>query len=57
MRDKMDGFQIRIPEVSLSEVSDMPHWYMWSDTQFEILKKHIMDFEAALDDEHEVVCY
>ena len=32
----------------------MPHWYMWSDTQFEILKKHIMDFEAALDDEHEV---
>lgn len=54
MRDKMDGFQIRIPEVSLSEVSDMPHWYMWSDTQFEILKKHIMDFEAALDDEHEV---
>ena len=50
----MDGFQIRIPEIFLPETPDIPHWYMWSDTQFEILQKYIVDFEATLDDEHEV---
>ena len=32
----------------------MPHWYMWSDTQFEIIKKYIEEFEDSLDNEHEV---
>jgi len=50
----MDGFQIKVPEISLPEMPDMPHWYMWSDTQFEIIKKYVEDFEASLDQEHEV---
>ncbi len=33
---------------------DMPTQHMWSDTQFEIIKKHIEEFEATLDKEHEV---
>mgnify|MGYP007069894063 CR=1 FL=1 len=33
---------------------DMPTQHMWSDTQFEIIKKYIEEFEASLDEEHEV---
>ena len=33
---------------------DLPQWHMWSDTQFGITKKHIEQFEASLDDEHEI---
>ena len=50
----LDGFQINVPEIHLPEMPDMPHWYMWSDTQFEIIKKYVEDFEASLDQEHEV---
>jgi len=50
----LDGFQIKVPEINLPEMPDMPHWYMWSDTQFEIIKKYVEDFEASLDQEHEV---
>lgn len=50
----LDGFQIKVPEINLLEMPDMPHWYMWSDTQFEIIKKYVEDFEASLDQEHEV---
>ena len=32
----------------------MPTQHMWADSQFEILKKYITEFEAGLDDEHEV---
>lgn len=32
----------------------MPNLYMWSDTQFELIKKFIEEFEASLDTEHEV---
>lgn len=31
-----------------------PSAYSYSDTQFEIIKKHIKRFEASLDPEHEV---
>ena len=31
-----------------------PSAYSYSDTQFEIIKKHIKRFEASLDSEHEV---
>ena len=50
----MLNFQIKVPEVNLPEIPDMPHWYMWSDTQFEIIKEYIEEFEASLDNEHEV---
>lgn len=32
----------------------VPTQYMWADTQFTIIKKYIQDFEASLDEEHEV---
>lgn len=50
----MDGFQIKVPEYTLPEIPDQPTWYMWSDTQFEIIQKYIEEFEASLDNEHEV---
>lgn len=50
----LDGFQIKVPEISLPEMPDMPNWYMWSDTQFELIKKYIEEFEDSLDTEHEV---
>lgn len=50
----LNDFQIKVPEVHLPEMPDMPHWYMWSDTQFEIIKKYIEEFEDSLDNEHEV---
>lgn len=50
----LTDFQFKLPEVNLPEMPDMPHWYMWSDTQFEIIKDYIENFEASLDDEHEV---
>lgn len=49
-----DGFQLKIPEYNLPEMPDMPNWYMWSDTQFELIKKYIEEFEDSLDTEHEV---
>jgi len=50
----LDGFQVKIPEFHIPEMPDMPHWYMWSDTQFEIIKKYVEDFESSLDQEYEV---
>lgn len=32
---------------------DVPTQHMWSDTQFEIIKKYIQEFERKLDTEHE----
>lgn len=32
----------------------MPNLYTWSDTQFELIKKYIEEFEASPDTEHEV---
>lgn len=34
--------------------NDTPMQHMWSDTQFEIIKEYIQDFESKLDKEHEV---
>jgi len=47
-------FQIKVPEINLPEIPDMPNLYMWSDTQFEIIKRYVQDFEVSLDQEHEV---
>ncbi len=44
---------IKIPEVTIPDI-DLPTHHMWSDTQFEIIKKYIQDFEMRLDTEHEV---
>lgn len=35
-------------------MSDVPTRYMWSDTQFEIIRDYVEEFEASLDPEHEV---
>lgn len=50
----MNGFNFNLPEIKVPELPDMPQWYMWADTQFEIIKKYITDFEDTLDDEHEI---
>ncbi len=33
---------------------DTPMQHMWADTQFEIIKEYIQEFEKNLDTEHEV---
>lgn len=35
-------------------MDDVPTKYMWSDTQFEIIRDYIEEFEQSLDTEHEV---
>lgn len=35
-------------------MQDVPTRYMWSDTQFEIIRDYIERFEDSLDPEHEV---
>jgi hypothetical protein len=39
------------PEI---KVPDLPMHHMWSDTQFEIIKQQIQQYEETLDEEHEV---
>lgn len=45
---------IQIPDI---EVPDLPIQHMWSDTQFEIIKKYITEYEKTLDSEHEVAVW
>lgn len=54
MNDMMSGFHIKVPDVQALEIPDMPTGYMWSDTQFEIIKRYVENFEASLDKEFEV---
>lgn len=42
---------IQIPDF---ENMYIPSQHMWADTQFEILKDRIQEYEEALDSEHEV---
>ncbi len=44
-----------LPDISSGTISfsDLPTQHMWADTQYEIIKKYIRDFEANLDEEHE----
>ena len=46
--------QINIPEIPVLDFSDIPTNFMWSDTQFELIRKYISNFEDSLDNEHEV---
>lgn len=41
-------------EPPLLDFSDIPSNFMWSDTQFELIKRYISNFEDSLDNEHEV---
>lgn len=45
----------KMPDYSkVFENMDMPTQHMFSDTQFEIIKKYIQEFENTLDTEHTV---
>lgn len=52
--DGLSDFNFQLPKIPMPEMPDMPQWYMWSDTQFDLIKKHIEEFEESLDTEHEV---
>lgn len=41
-------------EPFLIDVDQVPAAYSYSDTQYEIIKEYIQEFEESLDDEHEV---
>lgn len=43
-----------IPTVTIPDIPTPPIAYSYSDTQFEVLKRYIEDFENSLDSEHEV---
>lgn len=47
--------QIKVPDYSnvIANI-DIPTQHMFSDTQFEIIKKYIQEFEKTLDKEHTV---
>lgn len=44
----------QLPEIQLPEIEPLPIAYSYSDTQFELLKEQIEEFESTLDSEHEV---
>lgn len=43
-----------IPTVTIPDIPTPPIAYSYSDTQFEVLKRYIVNFENSLDSEHEV---
>ena len=52
------NFNLDALETHLSNIQiDTPMQRMWAETQFEIIKKYIQDFENKLDSEHEVGIY
>ena len=51
------NFNLQIPDYSklIENIDiDLPSHHMFSDTQFEIIKKYILQFESTLDKEHNV---
>lgn len=44
--------ELSVPDIP--DIEPLPISYSYSDTQFEVLKKYIKDFESTLDREHEV---
>lgn len=57
----MDNLNFRLPPVQISDFStrkveymDTPINHAYSDTQFEIIKKYVLDFQESLDSEHDV---
>ena len=53
----LNNLRMNIPQIEppLLDLSDIPSNFMWSDTQFELIKEYISKFEDSLDDEHEVL--
>ena len=49
-----DFSKIDISQIKLPNIEPLPLAYSYSDTQFEILTRHIKEFESKLDSEHEV---
>lgn len=50
---------LQIPDISaisnaVAKMPPPPIAYSFSDTQFEIIKKYILDFQESLDEEHDV---
>lgn len=43
-----------IPAINIPDIPVSPIAYSYSDTQFEVLKRYIVNFENSLDSEHEV---
>ncbi len=45
-----------IQDIKMPDIENMyiPSQHMWADTQFEILKEQIQEYEESLDSEHEV---
>lgn len=51
----MDSFDLQIPDLShLTATPYNPAAYSFSDTQFEIIRKYVKDFQDSLDSEHDV---
>lgn len=51
-----NGFQRgqTLPVKWVDEVMSQPAYYAYADTQFEIIKRHILEFQNSLDSEHDV---
>ena len=45
---------INIPDLSNIMVDPPPITLSYSDTQFEVIKRYVEDFQASLDNEHDV---
>lgn len=50
----MNDFGISIPNFPTFEMPDTPAMHMFSDSQFEIIKKYVLDFQSRLDKNHDV---
>lgn len=48
------SFGLTPPYITPVNIEPLPIAYSYSDTQFEIIKKHILEFQASLDNEHDV---
>lgn len=50
----MDFINNNFPSIEMPDIEPLPFAYSYSDTQFEIIKKYIQEYEKTLDSEHEV---
>ena len=51
----MNSFDLQIPDLSrITATPYNPAAYSFSDTQFEIIRKYVKNFQASLDSEHDV---
>lgn len=48
------SFNFPAPRIADIEIPVHPSAYSYSDTQFEIIQQYILDFQASLDNEHDV---